>query len=461
MTARTRPDSVVRPSRREAGFALASVMFLGAVMLLLTAVIVMRASSQGSIEVNDARWEQALHVAEGGLDEFLADLVQESDPDAIDTGHTASQLTTKADVIAVADAYAEANPEEVVVTPEGEAVIIKPLDDSVVYAVGFTPDRGFDGRKARVLEIDYDYAVTRIPNFGVEHALLSGGDIDLSSGSSGVYDESGSDEALVHSNGSLTKHRNFTVEGCAISDEDQSGVGENCPSPLEVGFEMIPDVDPLVIHDLAMYELCEGGVVRAGPASGVAGRSSAGDPCTGALYGALSNVTGRLIAGVWNWDVDGGAPEGVYYVDGGNVAVTTASRDGQREITVIAATSNRDTSCSNLKSTGHVLVNAGADLAPHGSAGSLAIAAQGDVQFLGAATVEGLTMAHEQIEFRGGTGSGGAIIAEHFCDHPDSPVNGVSSVSGGAGITWAGSITTPFYGYDDELVLTILDRSER
>ena len=140
-------DSRPRVSLRrdESGFALASVMFLGAVMVLLTAIIVVRAGSQGSIEVNDAQWEQSLHVAEGSMDEFLAELAEEADPDAVTTGHTASELTTKEAIIAVATDYAEENPDEVLSTPEGEAVVIKPSDDSIIYAVGFTPSIAFDG----------------------------------------------------------------------------------------------------------------------------------------------------------------------------------------------------------------------------------------------------------------------------------------------------------------------------
>ena len=212
------------------------------------------------------------------------------------------------------------------------------------------------------------------PNFGVEHALLSGGDIDLSSASSGVYDPSGNDEASVHANGLLSKHSNFTLEGCAMSNEDQTGVGVNCPDPLVVGNEIIPDVDPLMVHGLAIYELCDGGVVKAGPGSGLPGSSAAGSPCTGALY-PISNVTGQLTAGVWNWDIKKGAPEGVYYVDGGDIDVTTDNKDGQREITVIAAAMNDDTECSNVKSSGNIMVTAGADLMSHPTAGGLTLIA--------------------------------------------------------------------------------------
>jgi hypothetical protein len=74
--------------------------------------------------------------------------------------------------------------------------------------------------------------------------------------------------------------------------------------------------------------------------------------------------------------------------------------------------------------------------------------------------VEGLILAHEQIDFRGGTGNGGAVIAEDYCDHKGSPVNGPSAVSGGAGITYAGAISTPFDGYTDELELSIVNRRE-
>ena len=39
-------------------------------------------------------------------------------------------------------------------------------------------------------------------------------------------------------------------------------------------------------------------------------------------------------------------------------------------------------------------------------------------------------------------------------------MNGVSEVSGGAGISYWGGISTPFDGYSDEVELTIIGRSE-
>ncbi len=436
----------------EDGFALASVMFLGAVMILLSAIIVMRGMGQSDLDVNDAEWEQALHVAEGGMDDFLAELVLVSDPDAVDTGHTASQLSDKDAIIGAAEALAVSDPSSVRSTPDGEVVVLKPSDDSIIYAVGFTPDLGTAGRKARVIEIDYDYSAKRTPNFGAKHALLSGGTIELDSASSGIYDPSGKKNASVHANGKLSKHKNFTLEGCAVSLDDLSTVGENCPDPSTIIFEQIPDVDPLVVHDLATYDLCEGGIVKA---------ASAGTaPCAGSYVGAVSGVSAKMVQGVWEWTLSKTPPSGVYYVDGGNIDIKTAAKDGMRDITVIAATVNDDPKCLNSASTGNIYVSSGALVTSHSSASGLTLVAQGDVKFRGGATVEGLIMAHEQINFQGGTGTGGAVIAEDYCDHPKSPVTGVSSVSGGAGITYGGSISTPFEGYSDELELAIFGRDE-
>ena len=225
----------------------------------------------------------------------------------------------------------------------------------------------------------------------------------------------------------LFRSKNFTLEGCGTSEIDGTGVGDNCPDPLVIGIEMIPDVDPLVLHDIVEYDLCQGGVVKAGPAH-AAGPGTGAVPCTGTVLGAQPGVAGKLTAGVWNWDLKKGAAEGVYYVDGGDIQIATDPKDGQLELTVIAATVDNDRECANAKSSGNIQVGAGADITSHATASEITLVAAGDVQFLGSATVEGAILAHEQIDFRGGTGGGGAVIAESYCDHPGSPVNGASEI---------------------------------
>ncbi len=425
-------------------------------MILLAAIVVARGMSQSEIQVNDARWEQALHVAEGGLDSFLADMALASDPDGLTTGHYSSQFVDKAAIVALADAHAQLNPGQIVSSPEGQAIVLKPADDRVVYAVGWTPERAVAGRKARVVEIRYDFATERIPNWTADLAFLTGGDGELDSASSGVYDSTGNAAAHVHANGTLSVHSNFTLQGCATSAGSGTSEGANCPPPGPIPTMVIPDVDPAVVHQFADYDLCPDGVMRVGPANSLGTPGAA--PCTGAPV-TLTGWSSSVNQGIRTWAA-GIEPPGTYYVHEGNFDGQFGGNIGPRAMSLIASPIGGDRTCSNIASTGNIYLNAGTWLTGDPDTGGLTVVAGADVKFRGNATVEGLTIAHEQIDFRGGTGNGGAVVAESACDHPDSPVNGTSSISGGTGITWAGSIVTPFEGYSDALVLVVMDRKE-
>ena len=63
----------------ERGMSIAAVMFLGLAVVMLTSVVAVRAFRQGGSVDGDARWEQALHVAESGLDDGLVRMFQNED----------------------------------------------------------------------------------------------------------------------------------------------------------------------------------------------------------------------------------------------------------------------------------------------------------------------------------------------------------------------------------------------
>jgi hypothetical protein len=57
--------------------------------------------------------------------------------------------------------------------------------------------------------------------------------------------------------------------------------------------------------------------------------------------------------------------------------------------------------------------------------------------------VGGAILAHEQIDYRGGAGSWGAVVAEEACDTSGSPVS-QSVTTGTSVINFDGPINTPF-----------------
>ena len=76
----------------------------------------------------------------------------------------------------------------------------------------------------------------------------------------------------------------------------------------------------------------------------------------------------------------------------------------------------------------------------------IALVAQGDVAFIGNATVGGAILAHEQIDYRGTAESWGAVVAVDACNTLGSPIsrNTTSSTSGDSTINFAGPLKTPF-----------------
>ena len=67
----------------------------------------------------------------------------------------------------------------------------------------------------------------------------------------------------------------------------------------------------------------------------------------------------------------------------------------------------------------------------------------GDVDFGGGATVGGLILAHEQIDYAGSSDSLGAVVAAGVCNTVGSPVSS-SGTTGTSFINFAGPINTPF-----------------
>ena len=425
-------------------------------MIMLTAIIVVRSVAQSDVEVNESGWEQALHVAEGGLDVYLVDLAAAPDPDALNTGHTASQLSSKDAVIAEAETYAAANPAEVVVGPQGEAVVLKPIGVPIIYSVGWVPSRTAIGHKTRVVQIEYGYSGGST-TWSVTTAFLTGGDVNFKTASAGIMDSSGNDNANAHANGTMGKHNNFDIEGCGVSAEDDTGEGDNCPPPGPVDPMTIPYVNPREVHDLADYDPCPDGIVRFGPAH-ASGPGLGADPCTGTITSLPGSWYFYHFQGVPTWGM-GNSPSGTFYAFETDFEAFYGSATPFQMTFIVEATGN-DADCSNAVSDGNVYLTAGVSLSGDPDAGGLTLIAGGDIEMKGGAEIEGLTVAHEQIKFNGGTGNGGAVVAESACDNPDSPVNGTSLISGDAGITWSGGYSTPFQGSGTPQVLTVLTHKE-
>jgi hypothetical protein len=428
-----------RVHREEHGAAIAIVMLVGVVLVLLSSIMIARGYRQLVNTAGDTHWDNALFAAESGLDDAL--LVLDYDFDYT-TGQTVPLETLgsegeRAWAVTAADA---APASEVVSITEGEYVVVRPANSTVVFAVGYSPTRASAERRVRVIRA----SVEGTPwDFKIEHALLVGDDLELSGGTI-INDINDNDGAAVHANGTVIGTGSYSVEGCLSSSETTFAATAQCP-PSPAPPEPMPVVDPLVLYGFAEYVMCDNRQIYGGPAHLLTPDPDL-VPCNGnetvaVLVGWTSSATGGKVA--WSAGPAAVTP-GVFYIDNGNYVGKLGSNSFQLQATVIAASTGGD--CL-IPSTGNIMLDGPSDVVAHPSlraAGyDLLFVAQGDVQFSGSAVVGGAILAHEQIDYRGGAGSWGAVVAEEACDTSGSPVS-QSVTTGTSVINFDGPINTPF-----------------
>lgn len=459
------PRRLHRSLAGEEGFALAAVVLLGAVMLILTAVIIARGIAQSDIEASDQKSEQALHAAESALETFLVTLAAAPDPDQLTTGHLSAGLPDKAAVIEAAETLAQASPSVVLDVPEGEALIIKPSDERRVYAVGFSPTVG--SGIARVVEIGYDMGIITFPNWSADYAVQTGGDLDVK-GSAHV---TGSN-ANVHANGGVTAASASNIDGCGTESIDTGFFKAGCPFPALLPPQPLPLVVAEDAHYLATYELCPDGA-RYGPAHISYSLPAGSKPCSAPL--TIAPPSGWSGGGS-SWSVNGYA-EGVFYVYRANVSgtagVTTGPPSGQKpaKATIIVAKDygpgESADNCPPQGVGGKITLNGPSWIEPHPSAilnageTGMTLIAEGDVHLNGGSTITGMILAREDWLMNGNSTIVGNVIVNDLCAD-DVVFNGDEvTFLGNSTLESNGIITTPFTGYvPDSASFALLDRKE-
>ena len=436
---------IYRLRRDERGAAIAVVLLVGTVMVMLSSIMVARGMRQLVNTNNDTNWDNALYAAEAGLDDGLHHLDLDF---GFETGETIPTETLgTADehdwAVAAAD---EAPAEDVVTMARGEYVIVRPDNSTVLFAVGFAPNRAATERRVRVLRVSVD----GVPwLYETEHALLVGGDLEIS-GNTTVNDTTGNDAASVHANGGIASSgASFVVEGCTTSVLTTFAATAQCP-PSPAPVEPVPVIDPVQIYPYAHYVLCDDELAYGGPANTLTPDPDL-IPCNGneiitVLVGGWSS---RTQGGKVTWgNATGAALPGVYYVHNGNFDGKLGSGATPVEVTLIVA-NGQGANCQ-APSTGSIQLGANTNIVRHSSLGAIgydiALVAQGDVEFIGNATVGGAILAHEQIDYRGTAESWGAVVAVDACNTLGSPIskNTTSSTSGDSTINFAGPLKTPF-----------------
>jgi len=430
--------------RDEHGAAIALVLLVGVVLVLLSSVMIARGMRQLVNTAGDTNWDNGLFAAEAGLDQGLQVLDRDF---AFTTGETipVEVVGTAAEgpwAVAAADARSAA---DVVVVSEGEYVVVRPANSTMLLAVGYAPSRSATERRVRVIRASVD-AVPWI--YEVEHALLVGGNLEVS-GNTTITDISANDGAAVHANGTIGSSGSYVVEGCVTASATTFAATAQCP-PSPAPVEPLPVIEPLAMYPFAHFVLCDDQLVYGGPAHAATPDPDL-VPCSGnETVVALAGWTAKLQGGVVGWTTGPSASTGgVFYIDNGNFSGKLGDSALVLEASLIVA-NGQGSGCA-MPATGNIEIGANSSVVRHASLAAagydITLVAQGDVAFNGSATFGGAILAHEQIRYQGTADSWGPVVAVDACDTPGSPIskNSTSSTTGNATINFAGPVSTPFF----------------
>lgn len=440
----------VRLHRDEQGAALVMVMFLGLALVAVATALTVRAARQVMNVALEADHEQALQVAETGLNQGLM-LLQDSG--AFTTGEVAPTFANRSAERDWIEAVAEqASPSRLVAAPHGEYVVIKPVNADVVYAVGYAPNRAADSRRIRVLRAELGFR--SIPgSYFATYALLSGRDLGLN-GNPAVF----SGRVVgVHANGFLDVSGSTSISACLSASGGARISGAvsqpaGCAAPgNQVAIE-VPMISPRALWVRSQYDMCPDGRVRAGPAHPTLGRTAANRPCTGSIIGdASTTLLGWKFTGCCDakmgakWDYDTDFPtDGVFYFFEGSVKIPKSAGTGLDpwHVTLIVEPSG---TCPSAVG-GDVDISGNPTMVAHAGGGNLVVAAGRDLRISGSPQATGVFGAHEQIVVSGNPElTESSLLAEDACDSTTSNEHS-SFVSGNPTITNAGEVATPFYG---------------
>jgi len=440
----------------ERGMAIAAVMFLGLAVVMLTSVVAVRAFRQSGTVHSDAQWEQALHVAESGLDDGLVRIHENEDyttgevmPDGFYSAEDA-----RAWVVAAADARPT---DEVVVTPGGEYAVVRPANTAAVFSIAYVPARDAETRRTRVVHAMIGDMVVN-GGWSARYAVLTGGSLAMS-GNPTIL--SGATVG-AHSNGFLDVRGSVFVDGCLGASDGFRIVGSmsqdvGCGLPgVQAPVEM-PVIDVRSFWSFSEYDLCPSGTVKAGPAHPTHGHTAANAPCTGATLAADAGVSafrGWRFKGCCDtkleaeWEHESQAVyDGVYYIHQGSakLASSPGSVFDPWEVTLLVEGIG---SCPGITG-GDIDISGSPSMAPYGTAQNLLMIAGRDIDISGNPNLTGLIAAHEQINNSGSpVGVEAALLAELDCDSVDDFID-ETDIAGNLLITNTGPISSPFPGSEN------------
>lgn len=207
------------------GAALAVVAMLGTALLLIAAVIVARQMTEFEVGASDQGWEEALHVAESGVDEMLYELDQNpsymEDEDLLVTG----ALDTRDEIVAAAEMLVNRKAAALIDAPDGQVVVFEERDaEGTLYSVAFSPSIDAEHRLVRVLETEYEVTYNATHTFP-PGALVSEGNVRFTGNGKTITVPTPPHEASVYSNRNVIGSGNAGIDGDAQAVGTVTGVG--------------------------------------------------------------------------------------------------------------------------------------------------------------------------------------------------------------------------------------------
>lgn len=375
--------------------------------------------------------EQALHLAENGIDQTLA---------RISNNPAYSNATTLPGGVVektwALEQAAAATPQQ---GPEGEFVAIKPAGRNVVYGVSWIPNRA-EARRTRVVKAEY-----LLSAYNPEHAILVGGPLILN-GNPGVGGYAGN----VHANGPIDLTGNPLVSGNLTTSGIFTGKQPDAlPSPPG-GYQStapkidIPRIDPRAEWDSLVhgnvgtaYDLCADGWIKIPDGS---------TPCSGTVVPGFDlgeEFRGFKYSG-GNWDYSANtAYEGIYFAYRSSIKIagSPGSPGSPWRVSLLAEPGpSDDAACPGLVG-GDIEISGNPSLSPF--LVGLTLMAGRDLKLNGnpGTAFSGLMMAKEQLSVSGNPGLTGSLIADGVCNTPGSLVDrDQSEVSGNPTVTYDGDL---------------------
>lgn len=377
------------------GFGLIVVIATVAILLALVTLVGGIAIRSEHSAVQHTSFEQSLAVAEYGLSQGLSrvDATYLAQPGATYTSPTTTAPV--GDCIAPTVSWTDPSPTtgtsastderawardwllhlaavpgclRTSTKPTAQYVFLMPAGRQTVYSMSFVPSFAAAKKQSRLLKAEYIFAP-----YKPSEAVLTNGDITIDSSTTVTTASSGASSlAGVHSNGSITVQGNPTVGGLVSSTGSSTGSSGKFATPPNASGgaittsppEAVPHVSALatylreettyVVNSASTwYDLCRDGTARAPSSSG---------PCQGALLADVSG--GGLFNNSWAYAAKGSGscptttapcwlagknmPNGVYYVDGADVAMAGGVGNTTTPAATIIAAAQDPTACPKV-----------------------------------------------------------------------------------------------------------------